>query len=154
MVSSAGLNDLCSVRKLFLISGNGGREKSRSRFADRLAQYCFIYANFGRPFRIFFPVPGLVLSLSGSFALSAVFIRLYLRLRFTVIAYVNDRGEKIKKDCRRVKNACIHLSVQSTVRCLCLINIYFTLLNSKVRKSTINIKIKKINEILKREIKC
>lgn len=53
------------------------------------------------------------LSLLGSFALSAVFIRLYLRLRFTVIAYVNDRGEKIKKDCRRVKNACIHLSVLS-----------------------------------------
>lgn len=143
VVPSAGLNDLWSVRKLFLISGNGTREKSRrSRFADRLAQYCFICANFGRPFRIFFPVPGLVLSLSGSFALSAVFIRLYLRLRFTVIAYVNDRGEKIKKHCRRVKNACIHLSVQSTARCLCLINIYHTLLNSKEHESTINIKIK------------
>lgn len=65
-LSSAGLNDLWSVRKLFLISGNGTSEKSRrSRFADRLAQYCFICANFGRPFRIFFSVSWLVLSLSG-----------------------------------------------------------------------------------------
>jgi len=52
------------------------------------------------------------LSPSGFFALSAVFIRLYRSLRFTVIAYVNDRNEKIKKkDYRRAKKACVYLSL-------------------------------------------
>jgi len=146
---------ICGVsEKLSLISWNGTREKSRrSRFEDRLAQYCFICANFGRPFRIFFPVSRLVLFLSlsllGSFALSAVFIRLYLRLRFTVIAYVNDRGEKIKKDCRRVKNACIHLSVLSLFNkhILYVLNFKNTWINDKNSD-------KKINGILEREIKC
>jgi len=100
-VSLARLNDLWSVRK-------NPEEASLQTGWCNIVSFARILAGF----RIFFPVSALSLSPSGFFALSAVFIRLYLSLRFTVIAYVNDRNEKIKKkDYSYAKKAYVYLSL-------------------------------------------